>query len=258
MSSRYIPKRLSEYHDTLASVLLQSPDQFTSFDGAPVDQQKALREAFEVLQDTFPLVEKKLKEEYLAAILRELLGMAYEFFSNGDERNGMYALQEFEGAIWPSRNVPPRHAPDAERRAHGTLKRYTGVTPNPYPYQGSIEDMGESQRQLFNAVLRAYEEGSDTLQPGKEHNWLLGLDAIARKFNARSRKAAMARFTQELSTCTSLAALRATNVLGTLLIFDIEEPRRPRISIRGKPETFKAGSPNFIIEEANWTAKPTS
>ena len=257
MSSLYIPKRFSEYHNTLVCILLQSPNQFTSFDGAPVDQQKTLREAFEVLQDTFPLVEKKLKDEYLAAILRELLRMAYEFFSNGDERNGAYALQEFEGTIWPSRNVPPRHAPDAERRAHGALKRYAGVTPNPYPYQGSIEDMGESQRQLFNAVLRTYEEGSDTLQPGKEHNWLLGPDAIARKFNERSRKAAAARFTQELSTCTSLAALRATNVLGSLLIFDIEEPHRPRISIRGKPEAFKAGSPNFIIEEANWAAKPT-
>ena len=82
MSSRYIPERFSEYHDTLVSILLQSPNQFTSFDGAPVDQQNALREAFEVLQNTFPLVEKKLKDEYLAAILRELLRMAYEFFSN--------------------------------------------------------------------------------------------------------------------------------------------------------------------------------
>ncbi|WP_147330461.1 MULTISPECIES: hypothetical protein [unclassified Duganella] len=258
MSFRYRPTRFSEYHDTLVSVLLQSPNRFKSFDDSNVDQKEALREAFEGLQKTFPLVEKKLKDEYLAAILRELLRMAYEFYSSGDSRNGAYALQEVEGTVWPSRNVPPRHALDAECRVHGTLKRYAGKAPNPYPYPGSVEDMGHSQLQLFSAVLRQYEDGSETLQPGDEHNWLLGPDTIARKFNAQSKKAAATRFTQELSTRTSLAALRATSVFGSLLIFDIEETHRPRISVRGKPELFKTGSPNFIVEEAIWTAKPAS
>lgn len=45
--------------------------------------------------------------------------MPYEFFTDGDDRNGRYALQEVDGTVWPSRKVPPRHAPDAERRAPG-------------------------------------------------------------------------------------------------------------------------------------------
>jgi hypothetical protein len=106
MSFRYLPTRFSEYHNTLVSVLLQSPNRFKSFDDSNVDQKEALREAFEGLQKTFPLVEKKLKDEYLAAILRELLRMAYEFYSSGDSRNGAYALQEVEGTVWPSRNAP--------------------------------------------------------------------------------------------------------------------------------------------------------
>lgn len=256
MSFRYVPDSFSAYHDNLVSVLLKSPNRFTSFDDTPVDQQEALREAFDVLQEAFPLVEKKLKDDYLVAVLRELLRMAYEFFSGGDDRNGMYALQEVEGTVWPSRKVPPRHAPDAERRAHGKLERYAGVIPNPYPYLGKIEDMGRSQLKLYQAVLNAYEDGSGSLEAGKVQNWLLGLDGVARRFHERSRKGATARFTRELAERTSLAALRVEGGFSTSLTFDVEELGCCRISVRGKLEAFKARNPNYIVEEAYWTVKP--
>lgn len=255
MSFRYVPNSFSSYHDNLVSVLLKSPNRFTSFDDTPVDQKEALREAFDVLQEAFPLVEKKLKDEYLAAILRELIRTSYEFFSDGDDRNGAYALQEVEGTVWPSQKVPPRHAPDAELRAHGKLERYLGVIPNPYPYLGKIEDMGPSQLRLYQAVLNSVEDNGDPIETGKTQNWLLGLDGVARRFNERSRKAATARFTRELAERTSLAALRVEGGFGTSLAFDVEERDCPRISVRGKLEAFNAGNPNFIVEEAYWTVK---
>lgn len=255
MTSRYVPTTFSDYHDYLVSVMLSAPDNFQSFDETPLDQAFALCEKFEVLQETFPLVEKKIKDAYLATILRELLVMANEFFNAGDDRNARYALQEFEGNVWPSRKVPARHAPDAERRAHGKVERYAGVVPNPYPYEGDLEGMGESQRRLYDCVMASYGNGTDTLAPGKEHNWLLGPDTIARKFSAKSNKAATLRFTNELSTGTSLAALRATNVYGSLLIFDVEEAGRARISVRGSPQSFIDGTPNFIVDEAQWNGE---
>ena len=255
MSSRYVPSSLSEYHDYLVVVLLNSPDRFTSFDGTSVNQQDALRKAFEVLQEAFPVVGKKLKDEYLSAILRELLKMAYEFFSAGDDRNGIYALQEVEGSVWPSRKIPARHAPAAECRAHGKVERFAGVVPNPYPYQGKLEDMGPSQLRLFQAVLKAYESGDESLEPGKVHHWLLGIDSVPRSFSERSRKAAAVRIAQELSTRKSLAALRAENVFGSLLVFDVEEPGCARISVRGEPDAFNAGSPNFIVDQPTWVGR---
>lgn len=252
MNSRYVPTSFATYHDHLVVVLMCSPDRFTSFDGSPVNQQVALREAFEVLQEAFPLVGKKLKDDYLSAILRELLQMAYEFFSAGDDRNGIYALQEVEGSVWPSRKIPPRHAPAAERRAHGKVDRFAGVIPNPYPYRGRLEDMGPSQLRLFQSVMSAYDSGDDSLDPGKVHHWLLDTDSVARRINERSRKAAAARIMQELSTRNSLAALRAENVYGSLLVFDVEEPGRARMSVRGEPGAFKMGTPNFIVAGPIW------
>ncbi|GGB94741.1 hypothetical protein [Pseudoduganella buxea] len=253
MHERYIPSTVADYHGYLVSVLFNSPDRFTAFDDKPVDQQEALRAAFDVLQETFPLVDRKLKDPYLAAILRELLVMAYGFFAGGDDENGRYALQEVEGSIWPSRQVPPRHAPAAEHRVHGRSERYAGVTPSPFPRQGTIEDMGHSQLKLFKAVLKTYDDGSDVLLPAKEHYWLLDQDGVARRFSARSRKAAMARFSEALTARTALAALHAVNVFGSLLVFDVEEAARPRVSVRGKPAMFQHGTPNYIVEEANWT-----
>lgn len=252
MHERYIPATVADYHGYLTAVLFNSPDRFTALDDKPVDQQEALRAAFDVLREAFPLVDRKLKDPYLAAILRELLVMAYGFFAGGDDENGRYALQEVEGSIWPSRQVRPRHAPAAERRVHGSSERYAGVMPSSFPRQGTIEDMGHSQRQLFNAILKAYDDGNDALLPAKEHYWLLDQDGVARRFSARSRKAAMARFTEALTARTALAALHAVNVFGSLLVFDVEEAGRPRVSVRGKPAVFRQGTPNYILEEAQW------
>lgn len=99
MNYVYFPRKLSHYHECLVIVMFKSPNGFTSFDDSPVDQSAALREAFEMLQEAFPVVEKKLKDNYLASILRELLKMAYEFYVVEDVRNGSIALQEVKAAF---------------------------------------------------------------------------------------------------------------------------------------------------------------
>lgn len=115
--------------------------------------------------------------------------------------------------------------------------------------------MGASQLQLYQAVLNAFEDHGDPIETGTTQSWLLGLDGVARRFNERSRKAATARFTRELAEGTSLAALRVEGGFGTSLAFDGEERDCRRISVRGKLEAFKAGNPNFIVEEGCWTFK---
>lgn len=254
MSSRYVPQTFTAYHDNLVSLMLKSPDRFTSFDDTPVDQPRALREAFEVLQEAFPLVEKKLKDPYLGSMLRELLKMSYEFFVAGDDRNGIYALQEVEGGIWPSRKMPHRHAVEAERRAHGKVERLAGVVPNPYPYEGTMKDMGPSQLHLFESVQDVYRTAKEVLAEGKEHYWLLGPDKMIRKLAERTRKAANARIAEELVSGSALAALRVVNVFGDSLGYDVEEPGRPRVTVRGRLELFAAGNPNFFVDEPYWTA----
>ncbi|WP_374581026.1 hypothetical protein [Pseudoduganella sp.] len=253
MSSRYIPQTVAAFHDKLVSVMLQSPDRFSSLDDTPVGQPRALRQAFEVLQEAFPLVEKKLKDPHLALMLRELLRMSYEFFVAGDDRNGIYALQEVEGSIWPSRKIPHRHAVEAERRAHGRVERLAGVVPNPYPFEGTIEDMGPCQRRLFESVQEAYSSGKEVLAEGQEHYWLLEPDQAIRKLAAGSRKAAHARIAEELATGSARAALRAVNVTGDRRGYDVEESGRAMISVRGELERFSAGNPNFYVDEPRWT-----
>lgn len=249
---RYVPSSLAEYHDYLVSVMLKSPGDFTSFDGSVVDQPLALREAFEVLQEAFPYVEKKLKDAYLSAILRAMLQMAYEFFASGDERNGIYAIREVEGSIWPSARIPPRHAPAAEQRAHGKVERYAGVVPSPYPFTGSKEDMGPSQRALYLTVWLRHTTGEEKWESGQIDNWLLLPGGQTVRVSARSRKAAIARFRAELLDGTALAALRAENVYGDLFVYDVEQMGMPRVSVRGRPEAFRSGAPNYIVDAAQW------
>jgi hypothetical protein len=234
--------------------MMRSPDGFTSFEGTVVDQPTALRDAFVSLQESFVFVDRKLKDPYLARILRELLTMANEFFALGDKRNGTYAMQEVEGTVWPSTRVPPRHAPEAERRAHGQVERYVGVVPSPYPYQGTKEEMGEHQRKLYLSVWRLYMTGAEKWEPGQTDNWLLLSDGQVVNMKAKSRKAATQRFRDELATGAAMAALRAQNVFGDLYVYDVEEPGKPRVSVRGSDQAFRKSTPNWIIDVPEWTS----
>jgi hypothetical protein len=254
MILRYVPESFADYHNHLMWVMSYSPDLFTSFDDEPVDQPAALRQSFDVLIEAFPFIENKLKDPYLAAILRELIHMSYEFFATGDDDNGIYVLQEVEGTVWPSRRVPSRHSPAAEQRAHGKLERYAGVIPNPYPYTGTINNMGPAQRHLYEQVRMIYEQGIETLKVGQTHHWLLGLDHVARRFHERTQKATNDRFIRELAERSTTAALRVKDVSGDLLIHDVEQPGRTRVSVRGSMEQYKDGKPNFLIEAPQWTA----
>lgn len=108
---------------------------------------------------------------------------------------------------------------EAERRAHGKVERFAGVTPYPYPCKGTVEDMGQSQRQLYESVLGTYNTSGEILMAGDEHYWLLGADGVVRKLEERSSKAASARFINELSSANSLAVLSVAIVLKDSLAF---------------------------------------
>ncbi|WP_295372621.1 hypothetical protein [uncultured Pseudacidovorax sp.] len=240
------------------SVMLRSPDRFTSFDGTKVHQPTALREEFSALEASFPFVEKKVKDPYLAAILRQLLKMANEFYVEGDKRNGNYAMQEIEGTIWPSKKIPSRHAPEAERRAHGKVERYAGVIPSPYPLGGSEKDMGEHQRRLFLAVSQLHTTGAEKWESRQVHAWVLLADGQVIRVKSKSQKATTQQFSDDLANGTALAALRAENVFGDLYVYDVEEVGKPRISVRGKRQDFQKATPNYVIEAPVWAAAKVS
>jgi len=124
----------------------------------------------------------------------------------------------------------------------------------PYPYVGSKEDMGEHQRRLYLTVWRLHTTGAEKWEPGQKDAWLLLAGGQIVRAKSKSRKATTQEFCDDLANGTAVAALRAENVSGDLFIYDVEELGKARVSVRGKQQDFKKGTPNYIIDASAWTS----
>lgn len=97
---------LGQWHDFWAVILLSAPSDFSEYDEKTTtmvkvpDQAGALKEAYETLISGFQFAERKLKDEQLVHIVRELIEMAFEAYWAGDGKRGNHTLQEAEGMIW--------------------------------------------------------------------------------------------------------------------------------------------------------------
>jgi hypothetical protein len=257
---------LGQYHDFWATVVLCAPDNFRSVDGSPVNQQTELRSSFETLKKWFPLAERKFKDPRLIGVLRELLVMAEEAYVAGEEKRGAHILQECEGLIWPSRAGDLKYVVEAEERAFGGLELFRDVFVSPYPYEGSITDLGERQRTLFSLSSADCDSMFRLQEDFKWHLWILATDGTTRREKPKSWRKAEEMIKAGFASGTIGAYCKAElsfGGFGGLLTYTLEEPSKPRVRAIGIMRNWKHDPLRFHLEnpyltDGSWLrAKPS-
>jgi hypothetical protein len=237
---------LGQYHDSWARVLLCAPDSFWSFDDRPVNQREELEQAFDGLREGFPFVEKRLKDQRLVRICRELIEMSYEAYVAGDSRLGAHSLQECEGMIWPGSKLPVKHAVEAERRAFGEVRLFAGVVVSPFPRDGTQEDLGAIQRQLLQHAI----ESCKPLLNGEVFlvSWVAHKDGSIRELKARSQKKAREAIRAGAMSGEVVGAASAQMLPGGgLLVYHLEEAGRPFIAVMNLLKDGVFESPRYHV-----------
>lgn len=224
---------LGELHDFWATILHKAPDRFEmSFIEAPIDQRQALLDSFASLRDGFEFVRKKIKDERLLRVLEELVQMSFEFFTSGDRKRGIQALQECEGQIWPSQAIRLELIADAERRAFGDAQLFASVLPRRFHGEGSVKDLGEAQRALFDhahAIAARHFRAHTEFKP--MHHVRMSSGEV-RELKLPSQKKIRAEVERLAQAGDIDGYIRTECVFLGILIHDIEERRRPHISAR--------------------------
>lgn len=238
-----------QYHDAWAEILLFAPDQFTSFDDRPVDQRAELERAFKDLREGFHYAEKRVKEVRLRRICREMIEMSYEAYVAGDPKLGTHTLQECEGLIWPSRQLRIKHAVEAERRAFGAVEHFANVEISPYPYEGSRSDLGLVQEKLLEHVQRACEPKLSQTE-GFMLVWVVSEDGSVADVKLPSQKKTR-EFIREGARAGRFIGAVSAQLLpgGGLLVYHLEEPGKPFVSVMNLRKEGVFESPRFHLNE---------
>lgn len=241
---------LGELHDFWASILLKAPDRFEmSFINAPIDQHQALLDSFASLRDGFGFVGKKIKDERLLRVLEELLQMSFEFFTSGDRKRGIQALQECEGQIWPSQAIKLELIADAERRTFGEAQLFASVRPRRYDGEGSVKDLGEAQRALFDhahAIAARHIRAHTEFKPMHHVRFASG---DVRELKLPSQKKIRAEVERLAQTGEIDGYVRTEYVFLGVLIHDIEERGRPHISARASVKNDNLREFRYFLED---------
>lgn len=242
---------LGQYHDLWATIVLCAPDNFRSIDGSPVNQQAELRTSFEVLKEWFHLAERKFKDPRLIGVLRELLVMSEEAYLAGEKKRGAHILQECEGFIWPSRAGDLKYVVEAEIRAFGDLALFKDVFVSPYPYEGTLADLGERQRTLFDLASADCESRLRQEEDFRWLLWLLAADGEVRREKPKSWRKAEQMIRAGFSSGAIAAYCKAELVFGGfggLLSYTLEEPSKPRVHAVGIMRNWKHDQLRFHLE----------
>jgi hypothetical protein len=247
---------VGQYHDLWAHILLSAPDHFMSWNDQPVDQSQQLELRFQELMDGFYMAERKLKDPRLIRICRELLDMSLQAYKAGDTKLGAHTLQECEGLIWKSRRNSLKHVVEAERRAFGTVELFKDVVVSPYPYEGAEADLGEVQRRLWLHIADSCKPELDETE-GFRQIWSMQADGSIRRIQARSYRAAKEQLIRQIERAEVIGAA-SVEVLpgGDLQVFDVEEPGRPRVSIRVLRSGGAYKAPRFHLEHPSMFQSP--
>lgn len=240
---------LGQYHDAWSSIILCAPDSFSSFDEKPVDQRHELDRAFADLREGFHFVEKRLKDERVARICRELIEMSYEAYVSGDSKLGAHSLQECEGMIWLGRKQPVKHAVEAERRAYGDLQTFAGVSVSPFPYEGTEMDLGPVQRDLYEHATKACASRLNE-DSGFMMVWVKCTDGAIREVKARSQKKAREEIKLGVAAGEVVGAASAQLLVGGgLLAVHLEESGRPLIAVMNLRRDGAFQAPRFHLND---------
>ena len=96
-------ERLSDLRARISWIVLSAPDQFPVSGSFGKDQGKNLLTAFDILNEGFPLVEKKIKEPAQLEQLRQMLKDALAAYQRGEKKKGAHLLQDFQSIVFPNR-----------------------------------------------------------------------------------------------------------------------------------------------------------
>jgi hypothetical protein len=242
-----------QYHGFWAVVLLRAPDQFrVSWSSEKIDQKQALEDCYETLRTGFKFVEKRIKDDRLLGVLRELIEMAFEAYRAGDQKRGNRLLQECEGLIWPSQSFGTAFAGEAERRAFGDVVLFPEAKPPKFDREGTANDLGPRQRLLLNYVDALCASLLDAKVSFEPMTHVLNRRGEIEQIKQRSRKKTM-QVVAERATEAAIDA-SATTELGLSggsgnLIHDLEERGLPRVSVTCLVEDYRVQTFRYHLED---------
>lgn len=242
-------KSLGQYHDSWTSIVLSAPDQFHGFDDEPVDQPAELEKRFRWLRDGFFYVERKVRDEQLCRILRELIQMSYEAYLAGDRKTGAHVLQECEGMIWKGSAGRPKYVIEAERRAFGQVVRFNDVIVSPYPLEGTFESLGSDQKMLLAHAQAHVLRHLDARDEFKFFAWEMNSAGNISKVTKRSLKATKEYLTARAASGTIRACCIVQFVLMGIVIYDIEQTGAASASVRAVVNDWTPGEFHYHLDE---------
>lgn len=260
---KWQPETLGQYHDLWVSILLCAPDQFRDVatpDLALVSDQKAtLREEFGRLRSGFHFAEQSLKNSRISRIAEELITMSLEAYLAGDTKTGAHTLAESEGLIWKSRAVRVKYGVEAEHRAFGENVLYANTIISPYPYEGSLEDLGSDQSNLLAIAQDWVERYQSERKEFKYFSWVIDSQGAVRRTSVEPREDKHQTFPpvqkafgyKRLKELASNQDIRASvlvqigGVTGGLVSYDLEQIGCPHVSAR---QLFKVESGRICNE----------
>lgn len=247
---RSVPfQSLGQYHDSWTSIVLSAPDQFHGFDDEPVDQAAELDKRFRWLRDGFFYVERKVKDEHLCRILRELIQMSHEAYLAGDRKTGAHVLQECEGMIWRGSAGRLKYVVEAERRAFGEVVRFKDVVVSPYPLEGTLESLASDQKVMLahaQAHVGRYLEARDEF---KFIAWEMDSVGTISGVSKRSLKATKDYLRGAAASGTIRACCIAQFVLMGIIVYDIEQTGTPSASVRAVVSDWTPGEFHYHLDE---------
>lgn len=240
---------VGQYHDLWSWILASAPDHFRSFDEEPVDQGKALQDAFEQLRAGFRFARTKLKDDRLARVAQELIEMSFEAYSGGDTKRGAHTLQECEGFIWSKRKLRVKYAVEAELRAFGENILFAGIHISPYPYEGTRADLSHEQSLLLRVAEESFRAHQAARKDCQYFAWVItglgvvhrisaepkddghpSLVPIQKSFRGIYKQLKALGESNQMQCCVFMQAIGA---LGDgIVTYDLEQRGRPRVSAR--------------------------
>lgn len=256
---------LGQWNDHWGHILGSAPTSFTHYDLAQgdfvknEDQVAALSQAFDELRSGFYFAERKIKDDRLLRIIRELVEMSYEAYTRGESKLGAHTLQEARGMIWTGSSLPIKYAVEAERRAFGESTRFTNIPFSAYPYEGSSADLGPGQSSLFEVAKQHCNELFGRRQEFKHLAWALHPDSGVTSLRASSRKKLMAIIAEQAAKGDIKAAVVVELIISAvsgLIVFHLHEHGRPYVEAIGKTSHWSFDSLRFHFKEPAIFADP--
>jgi len=249
---------LGQWHDYWFVVLLSAPDELKEYDAKACkmvklsDQATALNDAYETLLSGFHFAERKLKDDQLIRIVRELIVMAFEAYRAGDRKRGNHTLQEGEGMIWSGSRLRVKYAVEAERRAFGQVVRYKDVRVSPYPIEGTRDDLGRAQKALLEAAERHCHLYLAEKKQFKYFGWVCYPNGVVERIDAPSRKKLQKYFEagagkQEISGAAVVELVISAE--NGLIVFELHERARPLVRAIAQTENWRYRPLRFHLED---------